>query len=479
VKEKLEKLYSEEEFRKDGHKIIDLMADYLKEAREGTSLPVLKWLTPDEQYSFWKDYGEKEKNLPELFKDIIDHSIHLHHPKYMGHQVSAPAPATALAAMVSSLMNNGMAIYEMGPVGSALEKWVAEQLIAAAGFSKSASGFLTSGGTLATLTALLAARQIQSGKTVWEDGLNEKYCILVPELSHYCVDRSARIMGFGAEGIVKVPVDRNFQMRIDLLEECLNMAESDGKKVIAVVANACSTATGTYDDLNAISSFCKKHSLWFHVDAAHGGGAIFSEKYKHLLNGASEADSVIIDLHKMLMNPALSTLVIFKNGNHSYQTFNQKAEYLWAQQDEEWFNYAKRTFECTKLMMSLKFFTLIQQYGFEIFDQNVTTLYDLSKSFAKLIKNRPEFELANEPMANILCFRVVDREDKEALNKLNRQIRQSILEEGEFYIVQTELNGNVYLRVTLMNPFTTEKQLEELLDTLANKAARLKTYTTF
>ena len=464
MKKLLQEAYSPESFRKNGHKVVDLLADYLNKAISGKEIPVMNWKTPEKQFGFWNDYQGQYKNLDSFFKDVIDHSIHLHHPKYVGHQVSAPLPVTALSAMVSALLNNGMAIYEMGPVASALEKWVVTKFAEQLGFEDSASGFLTSGGTLATLTALLAARQIQSGRKAWEEGLTEKLCILVPEHSHYCVDRATRIMGFGSDGIAKVPVNEHFQMDPSQLKSSLKKAEINGRKVIAVVANACSTATGTYDDLKAIGDFCKKHKIWFHVDAAHGGGAIFSKKYKHLLEGIEEADSVIIDLHKMLMNPALSTIVMFKDGKNSYETFNQKAQYLWAQEDEEWFNYAKRTFECTKLMMSMKFYSIIHQYGFEIFDQNVTTLYNLTASFAKLIKNRSQFEIATKPMANILCFRILERKGEKSLNELNQKIRQSILEEGEFYIVQTELDGIVYLRVTLMNPFTTEKHLEELLD---------------
>lgn len=466
-KKLLNKAYSPEEFRKTGLQLVELLATYLENVQNNDQEPVMKWKNPNEQFHYWKDYMESNSGSIDFFKELIDRSIHIHHPKYMGHQVSAPAPLTALTAMVTALLNNGMAIYEMGPSASALEKWVVEQFIGRMGFGKSADGFLTSGGTLATLTALLAARQMKADGDVWDDGNKDELTILVPAESHYCVDRAARIMGFGEDGIIKVSLDENFRMRTDLLSEKLQLAQDNGKKVIAVVANACSTSTGTYDDLDSIGDFCSKHKLWFHVDAAHGGGAIFSEKYKHRLNGIKRADSVIIDLHKMLMNPALATLVMFKNGPDSYQTFNQKAQYLWEKnEDPEWFNYAKRTFECTKLMMSVKFCSLINEYGFEIFDENVTTLYDLASSFAKLIKERPGFELVTDPMANIVCFRLLSKKPSISNNTLNSKIRRNILENGDFYIVQTELNDNVYLRVTLMNPFSQITHMVELLDTV-------------
>ena len=103
-------------------------------------------------------------------------------------------------------------------------------------------------------------------------------------------------------------------MRTDLLEELKNEAEKKGIKIISVVASSCSTATGSYDDLDAVADFCQKYDLWMHVDGAHGMGVLFSEKFRHLVNGIHRADSVVIDFHKMLLVPALNTLVMFKNG---------------------------------------------------------------------------------------------------------------------------------------------------------------------
>ena len=456
-------VYNIDDFRAVGHEVVDLMADYLQKAIKGTDMPVMNWKAPDTQFDYWDSYAIKGKSTTEFFEDILSNSIHIHHPKYIGHQVSAPAPLTALADMLSSLLNNGMAIYEMGPAASALEKWIAIQFGKRIGYDAHSSGFLTSGGSLGTLTALLAARQNMSDQNVWEDGLSQKLGIMVSGQSHYSVDRAVRIMGLGASGIIKIPTNDQFQMRPDLLKESLIEAEKNGVKVIAVVANACSTATGTYDDLNAIGDFCRRNNLWFHVDAAHGGGVLFSEKYKHLLSGIRNADSVIIDLHKMLMNPALSTMVMFKDGRTSYETFNQEAQYLWEQEDEEWFNYAKRTMECTKLMMSLKFYTMVNAYGFEVFDEHVTSLYDLSSEFAEMIEMHPKFEIAIKPMANIVCFRYRHAIEGKSLNETNKQIRKTLLEDGEFYIVQTEIDDTIYLRASLMNPFTTRQHLEELL----------------
>jgi L-2,4-diaminobutyrate decarboxylase len=280
-------------------------------------------------------------------------------------------------------------------------------------------------------------------------------------------------MGLGSAGVIQVPVDENFQMKTDQLPTLLKKAKKDGLNVIAIVANGCSTSTGTYDDLQTIAEFCVSNNIWFHLDAAHGGGAIYSSKYRQLLDGIELADSVIIDLHKMLMGPALSTLVLFKNGNDSYKTFSHKAQYLWeSEQDKEWYNYAKRTFECTKLMMSIRFYAIIQAYGIDIFDEYVTRQYDLAREFAEMINSASDFELATAPMSNIVCFRYHPNGATD-LNSLNSQIRKKSLENGDFYIVQTQLNGATYLRVTLMNPFTEKAHLTSLLDEIKRIATTL------
>lgn len=462
----LHQAYSPEAFRQFGHQLIDLLADHLA-ATQARQTPVIPWQEPDDSLAYW----QHDTTLPplddptEFFADVVKRSTKLHNPRYMGHQVAVPAPVTALAGMVLSLLNNGMAVYEMGLVSNPLEKIVTDVLARRIGYDTQASGFLTSGGTLANLTALLAARAAKAPEDVWEQGTHTKLAVMVSEEAHYCIDRAARIMGLGAEGIIKVPVNAQFQLRTDLLEPLRQAAEAKGYTVFCVVGSACSTAAGAYDDLNALADFCEQHQLWLHVDGAHGGAVVFSERYRSLVRGIKRADSMILDFHKMLLTPALTTAVVFRRNEDAYQTFHQKAQYLWANQaSPDWFNSGKRTFECTKLMMSLKVYTLLRCYGEEIFAQNVETLYDLARTFADMVRRHPAMELAVEPESNIVCFRYVGASRPPAdLNALNAHIRRKLLEKGEFYVVQTTLREQLYLRVSLMNPLTTTQDLTDLL----------------
>lgn len=460
---RLQDAFSATDFRKNAHQLVDLMADYLENAQSRQLEKVIPFEAPEKSLAFWQEDFENGKgDLNDFFANVISLSNHLHHPRYMGHQVTPPLPVTAMAGMLSHLLNNGMAVYEMGLVTNPLEKILSDLLAQKIGFDKNAGGLLTSGGTLATLTALLTARAAQTG--VWEEGSTEKLAVMVSEEAHYCVDRAARIMGLGNEGIIKIPTNEKFQIRTDLLEKYYQDAQNKGIKIFCIVASVCSTSTGSYDDLKEIAAFAQKHGLWLHADGAHGGAVIFSEKYKHKVQGLYLADSVVIDWHKMLMTPALATAVIYRNDEDSYKTFQQKAQYLWANQEsKDWFNSGKRTFECTKLMMSLKIYSILKAHGEGIFEENVNYLYDLGANFAEIIRKHPKFELAVAPECNIVCFRYCEAE-KSKLNEINANIRKALLETGKFYIVQTTLKEQLYLRVALMNPLTNQNDLNDLLD---------------
>ncbi len=464
----LQKAYDPELFREQGHDLIERMADLLEKAQSGES-PAIRYQEPEQAWKYWSEARQSSQHPVDLLEYALREGVQLHSPRYMGHQISPPVPITALAGLVNDFMNNGMGVYEMGVVGVTLERLVCQIVGRHLGFTEAADGILTSGGTLANLTALLTARSVKAPEPVWTDGHRRPLALLVSEQAHYCVDRAVRIMGWGEGGIIKVPCDAQFRMRTDLLDTFLAKAREEGKEVIAVVGSACSTATGAFDDLEAIADFCEKQDLWLHVDGAHGAATAFSGTYRHLVRGIERADSVAMDFHKMLLTPAIATALIYKEGNDAYKTFAQRADYLWEESEEpEWFNLAKRTFECTKAMYSLKWYSLYQTYGPELLDQYVSRVIDTTRALARCIEKHPHFELAIPPQCNIICFRYANGQSPDQLNDLNRRIRRQLLEDGTFYVVQTQLDGKVYLRCTLSNPFTEEEHLKGLLALIKN-----------
>jgi L-2,4-diaminobutyrate decarboxylase len=147
----------------------------------------------------------------------------------------------------TTLLNNGAAIYEMGPVNMAMERNVIKKFGSLIGYEQGFDGIFTHGGTAGNLTGMLAARQVKTNYNIWEDGVRENYRpgYMISEQAHYSIGRNVKIMGLGEESIVKVPVNNHFRMRTDLLEQIKTASEKKGIRIISVVANSCSTATGS------------------------------------------------------------------------------------------------------------------------------------------------------------------------------------------------------------------------------------------
>ncbi|MFH0946957.1 MAG: aminotransferase class I/II-fold pyridoxal phosphate-dependent enzyme [Planctomycetota bacterium] len=475
----LQQAFDPERFREQGHQIVDLLADFLGRSLQKEGLPVLPDIDPEAMLSRWSgEFPRKPEpsgRLETIIGRVLSDSNNLQHPRYVGHQCCTTLPLAAVCDLVGSFLNNGTAIYEMGPVNVAMEKRLVQWMCGLVGYGEEADGVFTHGGTVGNLTALLAARQARTSYDVWKHGVDssQPLTVLVPTQCHYSVTRAVSVMGLGEDAVSEVPMDDRFHMDLGAARECYEEAVERGRQVIAIVGNGCSTATGSYDPLEKIADFAEEHGLWFHVDGAHGASALLSGKYRHLLDGLDRADSLVWDAHKMLMTPALATAVLFRDGAHSYQAFSQKASYLFEKESrEEWYNFAHRTMECTKSMMGMKLYVALAVLGTDLFSEFVTASYDLTDAFAREIQDSPHFELAVEPESNIICFRY-RKPGVEDLNALQRQIRRKVLQGERFYLVQTDLGGRLYLRCTLINPNTTLDDLKDLLETIREAAAGL------
>ncbi len=458
----LEKYYNPEFFETQGKQLVEFLAsDLQKQIASDKAFPYVK---PDELLSALNRKGLGDGSSVANIAEMLSKNVfHTYSPNNLGHQVSVPTPASVLFNFIESYFNFSTPTYEHSLIGGVIDKFVINWLTSKMGFGVHADGIITSGATLGNLTALLTARAIK-GKNVWNDGITEPMAILVSEQAHYCIDKAARTMGFGGKGIIKIKVNDKFQMDLDDLRLKYKSAVDQGINVIAVVGSACTTSTGSFDDLESIGAFCKENELWFHVDGAHGGPAIFSEKYRDLLKGIVQADSMTIDLHKMLMSPNVATAVLYKNGADSYQTFSQDAKYLFPEDTDEAYDIGKRTYECTKPASGIRVYGVLKLYGEQFFTDAVEYLFDLGKEFAELIKADSSFDLAVDPQCNIVCFRYL----KEGLdlNELNKSIKKQILKNGNYHITSTVLNNHFYLRVSIMNPLTTIDTMKSLLETI-------------
>jgi L-2,4-diaminobutyrate decarboxylase len=481
----LHRAFDPEVFRRDGHAAVERLADYLRDALDGGSLPVLPWAPPEAALAAWPAEFPERGGTPfaELLERAIAGSIHLHHPRFVGHQVTAPLPHAALAEFAAALLNNGMAVYEMGPAATAMEHAVVRFLCGALGLGGGAGtdpepgGVLTSGGSLGNLTALLAARRAGAGFDAWRDGAaaGPPLAFLAGADVHYALARAAGIMGLGADGLVRVPLDARRRLAPEQLKPALAVAARAGRRVLGVAANAGSTPVGAFDPLEEIAEFCAREGLWLHVDGAHGAAAALSPKYRGLVAGIERADSVVWDAHKMLLVPALVTAVLFRDARRSWDPFAEDAPYLFPGavrgEGEAWFDVAHRTLECTKRMMSFELYAVLAGFGPALLGDYVTRCFDLARRFGELLEETPDFELPVAPEANIVCFRYVPLGGDQDLDAVQERVRRRLIEDGSFYLVQTRLDGAVHLRTTLIHPRTSEADLADLLTAIRRAAA--------
>ncbi len=465
---RLKAAYDPDRFVREATAVTELLRRHLTRAacREG---PVWPATPPEEQLERWPD---PETGPPvaveELLAEVLAGSTCQHHPGFAGQQLSVPPPLVGPVAMVSAILNNSVAIYEGAPVAVALERRVVSWMARKVGYGEAAGGTLTSGGTLGTLTALLAMRQARVGSDPWLDGLagDERYAVLVSEEAHYCNRRACAVLGMGEQTAVPVPTDRRFRMTVRALSAVYDQSRKAGRRPVAVIANAGSTSTGSHDDLVALAAFCREHGLWLHVDAAHGGGALLSPRYRPMLRGIEQADSVVWDAHKMMLMPGLCTAVLVRDAGHLDAAFRQEAAYLLSDQEAPWYQPAARNFETTKPAMVLPLYVALRTLGVGFFTDCIEYAYDLARAFAERIDRHEELELLVRPQSNIVCFR--RKAPAADSGAVQLALRDAVNRRGRFFIMRTTLRGMVWLRVVLINPATRLDDLEELLEELSD-----------
>lgn len=462
-------LASAEALREHGHRLIDQMADYLATVAER---PVSTPRSPGElARGFAEPLPRKGKPAEEVWDDVwervVGDAIHLAHPMYMGHQVAPPLPHAVLADSLVSLLNQSVAVWEMSPTGTVVEAQVVRWLVDAAGFPATAEGTLVSGGSVANLTGLLAAREARFPGS-WTEGVArtrdaERAVLLVSGHSHYSVERTAGLMGLGSEAVVPVP-DRGGKMDPAALEEALRALKREGRIPFAVSATAGSTATGLFDPLDEVADVCAREGVWMHVDGAHGASFLLSDALRPLVRGIERADSIAWDPHKMLWMPMSTGAVLVRDGRHLNAAFRQKAPYLFHARpgEERSWDAGRMTLQCSRRFDALKLWVSLRHYGADHFAGLLETTVAATASLHAKLEAAPDFEPVHAPESNILCF--LHRPERG--DDFQAELRRRYNESGTGWITATVLDGRRVLRVTLMNPQTSDEHLDRLLDGL-------------
>lgn len=492
--------YSPEAFGELTHRLAALLTEHFSRIERGDG-PVLNWRPPPEcisQAAAWLSRDIPEENRPagsgardpvplaerfaELVRAILAGGNNLHHPRYVGHQVPASIPVAALFDAVGSATNQVMAIYEMGPWATAVERVMIERVGEVLGLPhRNFAGLITNGGTLANLTGLLTARNVMLRES-WERGVastGPPPVLLVHSDIHYGITRAAGMLGIGTQNVQRVPLDARRRIDPEALDRQLQQLHEAARPVFAVAACACATPIGAFDPLPEIAQICRRHRVWLHVDAAHGGAAAFSARHRHLVQGLELADSIVFDAHKMLFMPALCAFVFYRNPAHRFETFRQDAPYLFDPSAPGMADYdsGMLTVECTKRAAAFGLWGVWALFGPQLFGDLVDCTFEVARRFHQMLCAAPDFEPLHVPECNIVTFRYspdhLRDADRETVGEFNRAVRRRMIESGEFYLVQTNLDGAGALRATIINPLTTEADLSELLEAIRRAGCEL------
>jgi L-2,4-diaminobutyrate decarboxylase len=283
------------------------------------------------------------------------------------------------------------------------------------------------------------------------------------------VARAVGELGLGTENAIAIP-SRRFRMDVGALDAEIGRQRARGRAVMAVVATAGTTATGSFDDLPAIGRLCEERGLWLHVDGAHGASALFSSAHRHRVRGIEKARSIAWDPHKMMLMPLSASVVLVRDERDLDAAFSQRAPYLFHRRegDRGW-DQGVRSFQCSRRLDAIKVWVALQRYGAAGLGAVYDRLCATARALHDAIEARPDFEALHEPESNILCFRYVGDGslDAERLDRLNLRLREEYNRSGAGWITTTLLAGRRVLRVTVMNPRTTTADAEKTLYRLA------------
>jgi L-2,4-diaminobutyrate decarboxylase len=456
-----------------------LVTRYFHETRPGAG-PVSTPLTPA---ALARRFDEPlptegrpiEEVLARVERDVLPDCNHLMHPRSMGHQVSAPLPASVWTETLTAALNQSGAVWEMSPVGTVIEAQVIGWMCRLAGFGDGSGGTFTSGGTEANFAGLLAARQALMPEA-WSKGVGPRPPVVVcGEHAHYSVARAVGLLGLGTDQVVVVPSGEDPSLPPDALARVLGQLRGQGRAVMAVVATAGSTATGSFDDLEAIGRACEERGLWLHVDGSHGASALLSPRHRARLSGIERASSVAWDPHKMMLMPLTASVVLVRRETDLERAFSQSAPYLFQDREGRNWDQGLRSFTCSRRIDALKVWVAIQRHGASGLGALYDRLCDTCARLHALVGDHPAFRPLHVPASNILCFRYVGSrpDDDPSLDELNLRLRTAYNQGGDGWITTTVLRGRRVLRVAIMNPRTGTGDLVRLLDGLARTATAL------
>ncbi len=417
---------------------------------------------------------ETPATIDELLDQVFDHAVHRSlnpiSPGFMGYVPGGGLFHAAVADLIADGINRYVGAAAVAPALSRIEANVVQWLCDIVGYPESARGFLTSGGSLATLSAMITARHVVLGDDF------SKGIIYYSDQRHHCIDKAALLAGFTRKQLKPLPTDESYRLDVTECRRAVGRDRDDGLRPFMIVGNAGSVNTGAVDPLAELGAFAGEESLWFHVDAAYGGLFCLTDRGKRILRGLDSADSIVVDPHKTLFLPYGTGALLVRDGRHLKATHSSTADYLPRLQDEEelW-DFCEISPELTRPFRGLRVWLPIKLHGVGVFRDVLNEKLDLARWLHDRILEIEELEILAPPELSILAFAVKDTgRPVEERNERSRRLLSLVNRKNRVHLTGTMLDGVFAIRIAIVAYRTHLQHVEMLLEDLVEALGELR-----
>jgi aromatic-L-amino-acid/L-tryptophan decarboxylase len=469
-----EKAHSE--LRRDGHKALDWIADYLERAEE---LPVLSQVKPWEVYKSLPEHApQKPESFDAILKDleetILPGITHWQSPNFYAYFPANSSPASVLGDLLSSGLGVQGMLWATSPACTELETrvldWIADMLDLPASFRSSSTGggVIQDSASSANLVAVLAGRERATNFGSNEDGVNQQLTAYTSAHAHSSMEKGVKAAGIGRKNLRAIEVDGKFAMRPDALRRAIEQDKKSGKLPCFVGATVGTTSTLAWDPLAEIGAICKEHNIWLHVDAAMAGTAALCPEFRWIHKGLELADSYCFDAHKWMLTNFDCTCFYVADREALTESLTITPEYLknTASATGGVFDYRDWHIPLGRRFRALKLWCVLRSYGVEGLQNMVRRHVVMAQKFAGWVQKEPRFEMMSPSDLNLICFRLKgdDVANEELLKRLNAS--------GTLFLSHTKLNGRFTLRFCVGQTYTEERHVAsawQVIQSLANE----------
>jgi aromatic-L-amino-acid/L-tryptophan decarboxylase len=465
------------EFRDAGHRLVDVLADFLDTALDR---PLFPHVEPGALTRLFDEPLPQEPTSMEAVIDAVEtnvlpNSTQLSHPGYFGLITPSPLPAGILGDFIASALNQNIGVYSIGPAAIAIERRAVRWLTDLAGYGPEAGGNLTSGGTMSNFIGLKLARDAVTNDRAQHDGVRGEWAAYTSEERHVSVDKAVDAVGLGRNRLRALPTDDRFEVRVDALEAAIAKDKREGIRPLSIIAMGGSTNTGAVDPLATLRKIADREGAWLHVDAAYGGGMLLSKEHPGVLKDLALADSITMDPHKWFYAPLDAGAILVKDARRLTHSFGMKPAYLTDPVDAEGerYDYYVHGFEQSRRFRGLKVWMAMKRYGTNEIGRWIDGNVSQAKRLYDLTEAHPDFVPAVAPRMSAMCLRYAPKgleEPDSAL--LHARVARRVEESGRFWISTTVLKGRTWFRVNPVNVRTRLEHMDELFDLLVELCAK-------